>query len=322
MRVEKRFSVIAAVAAIVLIIPAVPSGLSAQVAVSVTIAPPVLPVYVQPPCPATGYIWTPGYWAWGPEGYYWVPGTWVEPPAVGLLWTPGYWGWSGGIFVWHAGYWGPRVGFYGGVVYGFGYDGVGYGGGFWRGSQFYYNTTVTNVNTTVIRNVYRRPVAVRSETRVSYNGGRGGIAARPTPEQERVAREGHRPPTAMQMEQQRSAGRNRELLASVNHGRPAIAATPRPGLFNSRRAAPAKGPRDGVREIRPSRSNLPPRTNLNRMDVGSGRVSRPAGHPVKPPSSASNAGKRPKAPHARPAGKRPEPLNRHHHNPPPVPAYK
>ncbi|OYV98056.1 MAG: hypothetical protein B7X11_06155 [Acidobacteria bacterium 37-65-4] len=126
----------------------------------------------------------------------------------------------------------------------------------------------------------------------------------------------------MQMEQQRSAGRNRELLASVNHGRPAIAATPRPGLFNSRRAAPAKGPRDGVREIRPSRSNLPPRTNLNRMDVGSGRVSRPAGHPVKPPSSASNAGKRPKAPHARPAGKRPEPLNRHHHNPPPVPAYK
>ena len=67
------------------------------VAVSITVAPPVLPVYDQPPIPAPGYIWTPGYWAWGDDGYYWVPGTWVEPPAVGLLWTPGYWGWHDGI---------------------------------------------------------------------------------------------------------------------------------------------------------------------------------------------------------------------------------
>ena len=251
-----------------------------------------------------------------------MPGTWVEPPAVGLLWTPGYWSWSGGIFVWHTGYWGPQIAFYGGVVYGFGYDGIGSGGGFWRDSQFYYNTTVTNVNTTVIRNVYRRPVAVRSETRVSYNGERGGIGARPSPEQERAAREGRRPPTVTQMEQQRSARRSRELLASVNHGRPAIAATPSPGLFCLRRAAPAKGPRGGVRGIRPSRSNLPPRTHLNRMEVGSGRVDRPAGYPVKPPILARNAGKWPKAPHAHPAGKRPEPRNPHHHNPPPVPVHK
>jgi WXXGXW repeat (2 copies) len=48
---------------------------------------------VQPEIPAPGYIWTPGYWAYGTDGYYWVPGTWVQPPAVGLLWTPGYWGW-------------------------------------------------------------------------------------------------------------------------------------------------------------------------------------------------------------------------------------
>ena len=27
--------------------------------------PPPLPVYEQPPCPVEGYIWTPGYWAWG-----------------------------------------------------------------------------------------------------------------------------------------------------------------------------------------------------------------------------------------------------------------
>jgi len=46
-----------------------------SVGVSVGIAPPALPVYVQPPCPAPGYMWTPGYWAWGDDGYYWVPGT-------------------------------------------------------------------------------------------------------------------------------------------------------------------------------------------------------------------------------------------------------
>ena len=68
---------------------------------SIDIAPPALPVYEQPPIPAPGYIFTPGYWSWGDAGYYWVPGTWVEPPSVGLLWTPGYWGFNGGVYaVW------------------------------------------------------------------------------------------------------------------------------------------------------------------------------------------------------------------------------
>ena len=57
--------------------------------------PPALPDYDQPPPPADGYIWTPGYWGWGPAGYYWVPGAWVEPPYMGALWTPGYWGFYG-----------------------------------------------------------------------------------------------------------------------------------------------------------------------------------------------------------------------------------
>src|SRR5580704_13769957 len=111
----------------------VPTATFAQVSVgvSITVAPPVLPVYVQPPIPEAGYIWTPGYWAYGDDGYYWVPGTWVMPPSVGLLWTPGYWGWSGGSYVFNAGYWGPTVGFYGGINYGFGYGGVGYEGGRW-----------------------------------------------------------------------------------------------------------------------------------------------------------------------------------------------
>jgi WXXGXW repeat (2 copies) len=63
----------------------------AQVSVFVTIAPPALPVYEQPPCPDEGYMWTPGYWAYDNDfgDYYWVPGTWVLAP-VGLLWTPPY----------------------------------------------------------------------------------------------------------------------------------------------------------------------------------------------------------------------------------------
>ncbi len=82
---------------------------TAQIAIgfSVTVAPPPLPIYEQPPIPGAGYIWTPGYWAWGDGGYYWVPGTWVLPPAIGLLWTPGYWGWSDGVYAWNAGYSGP-----------------------------------------------------------------------------------------------------------------------------------------------------------------------------------------------------------------------
>src|SRR5580704_7886283 len=86
-----------------LAILAVPNGSVAQgIAVSITIAPPVLPVYTQPVCPGEGYLWTPGYWAWESDygDYYWVPGTWVESPEIGYLWTPGYWGWNGGGFVW------------------------------------------------------------------------------------------------------------------------------------------------------------------------------------------------------------------------------
>src|SRR5690348_18206728 len=53
---------------------------AAQVAVTVNVAPPPLPVYEQPPLPSPAYLWVPGYWSWGPEGYFWVPGTWVLPP--------------------------------------------------------------------------------------------------------------------------------------------------------------------------------------------------------------------------------------------------
>src|SRR5580692_8240971 len=79
----------------------------AQLSISVTFAPPALPVYEQPPWPAEGYLWTPGYWAYDSDidDYYWVPGTWVLVPEVGFLWTPPWWGWSGGVFIFHEGFW-------------------------------------------------------------------------------------------------------------------------------------------------------------------------------------------------------------------------
>ncbi|HEX7380842.1 MAG TPA: hypothetical protein VF265_01680 [Nevskiaceae bacterium] len=149
---------------------------------SVTVGPPLLPVYEQPPIPAAGYIWTPGYWAWDGDAYYWVPGAWTIPPGPGLLWTPAWWGWNNGFYIFHPGYWGPRVGFYGGIDYGYGYAGVGYSGGYWRNGAFYYNRTVNNIHVTNIHNTYVQNVNVENRTnvtRVSYNGGPGGVRAQP-----------------------------------------------------------------------------------------------------------------------------------------------
>ena len=150
------------------------SAADVGVAVRVRVGPPLLPVYAQPICPEPGYVWVPGYWAYDDDtGYYWVPGTWVFPPEAGLLWTPGYWAFVDGFYVWNVGYWGPTVGFYGGINYGFGYPGTGFYGGYWRGQQYYYNTSVTNVNTVVVHNVYNTTVTNNSasNSRASFNGG-------------------------------------------------------------------------------------------------------------------------------------------------------
>ena len=213
---------------------AVPVTSSAQVGVgvSISIGPPALPFYPQPVGPGPGYIWTPGYWAYGDNDYFWVPGTWVLAPAVGLLWTPGWWGVSNGFYAWHRGYWGPHVGFYGGINYGYGYDGHGYAGGYWRHGAFYYNRSVNNVNGTNIHNTYNKTVIDDTRaTRISYNGGPSGISARPTSAEQAAARGHQIPPTAVQIQHERVAGKTPTQRVSANHGMPEIAATPRPGKF-------------------------------------------------------------------------------------------
>ncbi len=210
----------------------------AFVGVSITVAPPILPVYVQPPCPTPGYLWTPGYWAYDDSGYYWVPGVWVAPPRVGFLWTPGYWGYAGGFYAFHAGYWGPTVGFYGGVNYGFGYGGYGYYGGRWDGGVFRYNTAVTRVNTTIIHNTYVNNTVINRTTnsRASFNGP-GGINARPDRAQLAAARAPHLAPTSVQNNARqmalRTAGPNRQ---AARRNQPAVARNGLPaGNPNDRR---------------------------------------------------------------------------------------
>ena len=171
-----------------LLLSVVPASSFAGVFISVGFAPPVLPVYEQPPCPEEGLMWSPGYWAYGDDGYYWVPGTWVPAPNEGALWTPPYWGWSDGLYVFHDGYWGRHVGYYGGVNYGFGYMGIGFVGGEWREHHFAYNTAVVRVNQVNIHNTYVKTTIVHNNTiinnnRVAYSGGPGGIRHEPRPEE-------------------------------------------------------------------------------------------------------------------------------------------
>jgi WXXGXW repeat (2 copies) len=203
-----------------------PAPSSAQIAVgiSVGVAPPPLPVYEQPPCPQDGFLWTPGYWAYGSD-YYWVPGVWVAPPRVGLLWTPPYWGFAGGLYGWHAGYWGPHVGFYGGINYGFGYGGVGFVGGEWRGGVFAYNTAVVHVNGAFVHNVYEdRTVLNRGFVgRGSFNG-EGGVNYRASAEEERFNHENHWQPTGNQLSHEQAARSDRSQWASNNHGQPGTVA--------------------------------------------------------------------------------------------------
>jgi hypothetical protein len=194
--------------------------------------PPPLPQYDQPPIPAYGDVWTPGYWGWNAalNDYDWIPGVWVAPPAVGLLWTPGYWGWGDGVYTFHAGYWGPTVGFYGGVAYGYGYWGHGYDGGYWNGRTFFYNREYNNLGGLRVNAVYdRRVPGDRAMGRVSYNGGPGGVRVAPTAADLAAMRARHVVATAVQAQHEREAAGDPRYRAGVNHGHPPVTISHPPG---------------------------------------------------------------------------------------------
>ncbi len=265
---------------------ATPASAETSIGISVSFGPPALPIYEQPPCPGPGFIWTPGYWAWDPYyGYFWVPGTWIMAPFPGALWTPGYWGFADGVYMWNEGYWGTSVGFYGGIAYGFGYTGYGYEGGEWRGQQFYYNRSVNNIRTTNITNIYEKNVVVNNTnvTRVSYNGGPGGMSARPSAEEQRAAQERRSGPISTQTEHFQAAQNDPKLRASENKGKPEVAATAKPGDLHGREV---------VRASRAGAPYTPPDPKAIRAE-STGRGGRPAQPDVSRPTEPSGGGGQP-----------------------------
>lgn len=233
------------------LIMAIPASSFGQMGIRIAVGPPELPIYEQPACPGDGYLWTPGYWAYdnSVSDYYWVPGTWIMPPEEGLLWTPGYWGWGEDGYFFNDGYWGETVGFYGGIDYGFGYWGGGYGGGRWDHGHFFYNSSANNLRGDGFHNVYNERLEGSTGSRVSFNGGRGGIEARPTVQQQTAGKERHIPSGEAQAEHAQAARSNPEQRAGVNHGNPGIAATAKPGdLSQQHGAVSARGAAEPIKE--------------------------------------------------------------------------
>jgi hypothetical protein len=293
-----RLLVIPALVAFGAMAVSIPTQASAQVAlgVSVQVAPPPLIEYDQPPLPGPGYLWNPGYWAYGDAGYYWVPGTWAEPPAVGLLWTPPYWGFVNGAYLFNAGYWGATVGFYGGINYGFGFGGFGYEGGFWRDGAFNYNRAVNNFGGVHITNVYNRTVVNVRPGGAAFNGP-GGIDRRPMAAELAAAHDRHIDPTPAQMAHREAASHNEALRASVNHGHPAIAATSRPGDLSHAAAAPHEA------AAHAAESHAAAAHVAHTAHSASAHATHSAPHTSAPHASAPHAS----APHAAPHAMAPRP---------------
>lgn len=255
-------------------------AVGAQVSVVIKLAPPPLLVYAQPQVPGDDYIWTPGYWSWSDEqgAYFWVPGTWVLAPYKGFLWTPGYWAFERVGYRWHAGYWGVRVGFYGGINYGFGYHGSGYYGGRWDRGVFRYNRAVSNVNTRAVHLTYNAPVMVNKQvTRVSFNGGRGGTVARPTASEPRLQPTERTAPRPEQVQHEMTARGMATQRKTGPSETPQVAATPKPSEF----VAPTVERARTAEEERPKRDKANPHRASQAQDAASA--------PHRPGKKASGA---------------------------------
>jgi hypothetical protein len=288
---------------------------SNQQPIEATEPPPPLPEYSQPPCPGDGYYWTPGNWGYANSGYYWVPGAWVLAPWVNALWTPPYWDYEGSNYLWHAGYWGPHIGFYGGIDYGFGYTGRGYYGAYWDKGQLRYNREVTNVVPGVIGNIYGYSAPRGSNSRVSYNGGRGGIEVRPTPQEMAVVHDPRTPPVAAQVQHARQASGNRAQFASGGHAPESLAASaPLPATYKEPAARPPAAAMRMAARPAPAPAAAPVQRQEERpgqpaqpaMAQRPGQENRSAQQPAPQPARGPEVRQAPE----RPAAPRPEPAAR------------
>ena len=183
---------------------------------------------------------------------------------------------------WHPGYWGRHVGFYGGVNYGFGYFGRGYEGGYWDHDRFAYNRSVTNVNIVNVHNVYNKTVINNyNTTRVSFNGGHGGVQMRPTQQEQNWGREQHTAPLPAQHQNETRASQNRLQFANVNHGRPQNLARTEPASYN----------RNMLTTNRPSNTMAPTTHPVN--NVAPGNIHSPAVNNARPMPTNQNVNRAP-----------------------------
>lgn len=289
----------------------IPVASRAEVVISVGFAPPPLLVYDQPPCPGPDLIWTPGYWAYGPDGYYWVPGAWVPAPYEGALWTPGYWGWGDGMYYWHPGYWGPHVGYYGGINYGFGYFGLGFVGGRWNGGFFEYNTAVWHVDRDRIHRVYEDRDwdrhYVDRDSHVAFNGGPGGIRHDPDRDERSYMREPHMQRTNFQTQHVEAAQHDHNAYYNVNHGRPSQVVASRPLAQESH---PAPTPRNGFNNNSRGNENNGARNTYQQPNRGEQvRPQQPQNH-TQPEYRPAPQQSRPQQPEYRQPESRPQPQSR------------
>ncbi len=108
----------------------------------------------------------PRYWSYGDDGYYWVPGAWVPVPYEALCGHPPIGAGPAASTSSIPATGGRTSATYGGVNYGFGYMGVGFVGGMWRGHDFVYNTAIMHVNERFVHNTYADRAIVDRYTRL------------------------------------------------------------------------------------------------------------------------------------------------------------
>jgi hypothetical protein len=139
------------------------------------------------------------------------------------------------LYVFHDGYWGAHIGYYGGVNYGFGYGGIGFAGGIWRGGVFSYNTAVMHIGVGggwgghfyEDRGAVDRGFVAR-DSHVAFSGGPGGIHHDPTPEERVAEHDQHRGPSEVQQHHAEAARADKASYAKNNGGHPANAAVAHP----------------------------------------------------------------------------------------------
>jgi hypothetical protein len=160
---------------------------------------------------------------------------------------------------------------------------------------------VNNIGGVRVTNVYTKQVVQNnSADRVSYNGGQGGTHARPTAQQTQARSAHHVEATPAQRQQVQAAKSNPQMFAKNNSGKPAVAATSKPGDMSHAVAAKSAGGRVDPKVMQANSKNTP-KANAKGAPKPAGNE---AGRPTTPstaneqnvPKPAGNEAARPTTP--------------------------